>query len=477
MAIRKNTVLMAVLFVLASSLNAFGQWKYDRQINFPASEAQYAAPFLCTVAENGKLYLASSKSANLKAHDAIWYMSPGDTVLSKLYDFTERGDTINVRMIVGMTTLKNSLLVSSKINPSVAPGGQSCGYYFEGGDTASGKVTRYGYAPYLSGWGTFVFGIALTKDSVAVAGTDFTKGLRFYNFTKTLSTAYAAYMAPDNQNGEPGGPSDFGFDVIRDVAVVPGGDYFNTATPIYTSRNSKQTGEVNGGIAVWTGGSIYDKTTKAVGSHANYTALRVTDDNDDLALGSSIPYGITVDKDGLLWVAGIDSTRRWVKGFKVEVGLLSAKATEMDELPSAGKMISPDPDGAPMRGPADVAFSADGMYAYVIDAWKGCVYRFYNESSAVENSAETVNSFSLEQNYPNPFNPTTNITFSLSEMSNVRLSVYNVLGQEVATLVNGMKNAGSHTVEFNAENLSNGIYLYTLKAGDYSVTKKMALVK
>lgn len=80
-------------------------------------------------------------------------------------------------------------------------------------------------------------------------------------------------------------------------------------------------------------------------------------------------------------------------------------------------------------------------------------------------------------NYPNPFNPTTNIHFTLTESNNVRLTVYNMIGQEVAVLVNGFKNAGKHEVTFDAANLSTGVYIYRLDSGGQVKVQKMLLTK
>jgi Subtilase family/Secretion system C-terminal sorting domain len=83
----------------------------------------------------------------------------------------------------------------------------------------------------------------------------------------------------------------------------------------------------------------------------------------------------------------------------------------------------------------------------------------------------------LNSNYPNPFNPTTKISFSLPQSAEISLKVYNVLGREVKNLVNEVKEAGVYSAEFDASNLSSGVYYYTLSSGDFTQTKKMILVK
>lgn len=85
--------------------------------------------------------------------------------------------------------------------------------------------------------------------------------------------------------------------------------------------------------------------------------------------------------------------------------------------------------------------------------------------------------FSLQQNYPNPFNPTTTIKYSISQTSFVTLKVFDLLGKEVATLVNGEKNPGNYKVDFYANGISSGVYFYRLKAGNFVTTKKLVLLK
>ena len=85
--------------------------------------------------------------------------------------------------------------------------------------------------------------------------------------------------------------------------------------------------------------------------------------------------------------------------------------------------------------------------------------------------------YALQQNYPNPFNPTTTIRFELPRASQVSLKVYNVLGQEVVTLVDEEKPAGIYDVQFSAMSLSSGMYLYRLRAGDFVATKRLMLLR
>jgi hypothetical protein len=95
----------------------------------------------------------------------------------------------------------------------------------------------------------------------------------------------------------------------------------------------------------------------------------------------------------------------------------------------------------------------------------------------VDGQSQQPRQFSLAQNYPNPFNPTTTINFTLAKASDVKLAVYNVLGQKVATLVDTRMNAGQQSVVFDASRLASGVYFYHLDAGSFNSVKKMLLMK
>jgi photosystem II stability/assembly factor-like uncharacterized protein len=101
----------------------------------------------------------------------------------------------------------------------------------------------------------------------------------------------------------------------------------------------------------------------------------------------------------------------------------------------------------------------------------------FEYSGEVEVSVTDPMTFNLAQNYPNPFNPTTNISFNIPESGNVKLAVYNTIGQEVAVLVNGVVTAGQHEAVFNASSLPSGVYFYKLQTGSSVMVKKMLLLK
>ena len=117
--------------------------------------------------------------------------------------------------------------------------------------------------------------------------------------------------------------------------------------------------------------------------------------------------------------------------------------------------------------------SAAGLTAYQSETIS------YNDLAItkVENDNSVPNELSLEQNYPNPFNPTTIIRFSIPSTTFVQLKVYNVLGNEIATIVNKEMPAGNYSVEYDASILPSGIYFYTLTTNNFSKTRKMTLVK
>lgn len=123
--------------------------------------------------------------------------------------------------------------------------------------------------------------------------------------------------------------------------------------------------------------------------------------------------------------------------------------------------------------------SGDSCFMLVSQSGPLALWSAYGCSGAISgvgNISEPVK-YSLSQNYPNPFNPFTKIYYSIASRGNVRLGVYDVLGREVALLVNEVKNAGNYVFELNGAKLTSGIYFYRIVSGNYSETKKMVLIK
>jgi hypothetical protein len=156
-------------------------------------------------------------------------------------------------------------------------------------------------------------------------------------------------------------------------------------------------------------------------------------------------------------------------------GLSAAKGTVLDSLSwNYGTSTT-------FQIPRSIAFAQDGLTAYVgtFSLGRTTVQKFTRSGAvvSVEEDNLRADGFALSQNYPNPFNPSTSISYTLPEAGMTTLKVYDMLGREVATLVNGVMSQGTHNVMFNAANLGSGIYLYELRSGNTRITNKMTLMK
>ena len=148
---------------------------------------------------------------------------------------------------------------------------------------------------------------------------------------------------------------------------------------------------------------------------------------------------------------------------------ISSSSPAKDVIPASSPNGAPlyDQRGAPRNGNIDI-----GSYEYWNDT------SGFPGALAVKNSdLSSPATFKLMQNYPNPFNPSTEISYSIPKSGYVKLTIYNVLGEKITELVNGYQSAGNHSYQFNANNLSSGIYFYSLQTGNLVQTKKMILLK
>ncbi len=128
--------------------------------------------------------------------------------------------------------------------------------------------------------------------------------------------------------------------------------------------------------------------------------------------------------------------------------------------------------------PMDSAGTENSFYEINLRHFSNVVGMEESSVTNVENSdSKNPANFKLEQNFPNPFNPSTKIKYSIPKNSFVKLNVYNILGIKVENIVSEFQNAGSHTISFNAAGIPSGFYIYELKAGNYSASKKMIYLK
>jgi hypothetical protein len=172
-----------------------------------------------------------------------------------------------------------------------------------------------------------------------------------------------------------------------------------------------------------------------------------------------------------------------IPGYKTEDGAGIVKFTDLTEnFSQTGTIKLSAIDGLPLGSLIwDDAKNAAYVSADPIARLAAVKTKYFIDCpvmiSVEHKGGSTPSQFALGQNYPNPFNPSTTIEFTLGNASNVKLSVYNVLGQKVMTLVDSHMNAGRQSVVFDASKLSSGVYFYKLEAGNFLSIKKMMLLK
>ena len=168
-----------------------------------------------------------------------------------------------------------------------------------------------------------------------------------------------------------------------------------------------------------------------------------------------------------------------VNGLDVQVTVVGAGGTVAGELVDGSSTVVTYINST-NSNPFTLTATSPGNY--IVNAGRSGPLRWDSASvniviTGVNGNSSNPSNFMLYNNYPNPFNPTTTIKYSIPEASFTSIKIYNELGKEVSTLVNETKSAGTYEVEFNASNLSSGVYYYKLQAGSFTETKKMILAK
>jgi hypothetical protein len=206
-----------------------------------------------------------------------------------------------------------------------------------------------------------------------------------------------------------------------------------------------------------------------------------------------------ISKIRLLTDTGVRFSFRWLKMFHIEVSTTGIKNNDFSTVFSATKNTGDWEsfyfDPVPAKYVKLVLDHPDPTQSDYCQIGEIEIYTQADTSVALENLAkmptiqsesativEMPKSYNVEQNYPNPFNPETTINFQLPVDSQVILKIYNMMGQEITTLVSGMLSAGNHSIMWNGRNnqgkkVPSGMYLYQFRAGNYNVTKKMVLLE
>ncbi|MEQ8525277.1 T9SS type A sorting domain-containing protein [Gracilimonas sp.] len=260
------------------------------------------------------------------------------------------------------------------------------------------------------------------------------------------------------------------------------------------------TGQEQGSFTAFTGNSVYkyinhEPASESVDELRYGNSISISGDNQQFDLEA---YNLTEDEEQVfrlmdVSVSGSDSvTVQLENGNELNVeNYAGATTLDLELRTNFG--------GEDYFRYEDLELNESSGYKMVVDSWDNLEEqevtlriddnmdgRYENSENLTsiatsseenEQTEELPQRFNLGQNYPNPFNPSTTIGYSLPEPAEVEIKVYDMLGREVKTLVNDFRNAGQHKVTFDSGNLSSGIYIYKIRAGNYTNSKKMTLLK
>ena len=253
----------------------------------------------------------------------------------------------------------------------------------------------------------------------------------------------------------------------------------------------------------------YNEIKKSDGTTSSYWTINILNLNNDIISGvfppqsegidignpsfaKTSPYRFTFDyldntanqdyvmaADFNTGQSGIVATVKTVPGYTI-IGFPSYSADDKTIVYHTAETVSGVEHDAIEQMPLKDNFieGTGTSQPYIIDATYPSWFVIGSRITDVpKNNGELPTNYVLSQNYPNPFNPTTRIDFSIPQRGQVILKVYDLLGREVAVIVNGMFEAGNHEVEFNANKLTSGIYFYTIKTNNFTQTKKMIVLR
>lgn len=295
-------------------------------------------------------------------------------------------------------------------------------------------------------------------------------------------------------------------DRARDIAVGPDGNILVTG---YTNVNNQGANVLLLKVGRDDGAFLFQKTfNNAINNQNDYGERISFDNNSNIIIGGATnalnsPDNILLLKYSpagtLIWSKEYSHTGNrydWIRDMKTDnagniylnaecfdqpnqtTGILTAKFSQAGELDwfieKSAQTTSQSVNTLHIIADGSLIISGN---TEVTGTRKTMLVKYGSTIGIEPVSNEVPAEFVLSQNYPNPFNPVTSIKYLIPQSSSVLLKVYDILGNEVATLVNEFKPVGTYEVEFNAKQLSSGVYFYKLLVGEYTIVKKMQLIK
>lgn len=272
---------------------------------------------------------------------------------------------------------------------------------------------------------------------------------------------------------------------LKKYWLITAGD-FTTAPTVTMTFQYNSTYDISGSESLLVGG-MYNGGMWSPLTNVNTTSHTFMAINKTIAANKSTTVHFTAGEDGVMPVH-LNSLTSSVTKNDVKLNWQTAseinnsgfeiyrKLSTSDDFVKVGFVKGSGTVNTPTKYSYSDRNLATGKYSYKI---KQIDYNGNFEYFALENDVIVgiPANYELSQNYPNPFNPSTKINFSIPKDQRVSLKIYDMLGKETATIVNEYKAAGFYTVEFNASNLTSGIYFYVLRGDNFTQTKKMTLIK
>ena len=265
-----------------------------------------------------------------------------------------------------------------------------------------------------------------------------------------------------------------------------GGEFWSPLTinsqPVRELINGSKTGDI---LYATVGSPVVLLKSTDSGTSWNYrdtvsiTLLTVDPNNSNVLYADSVSYTIKSTDGGFTWkkICPVPGKSYFVNPGNSSIVYIPSWSYGVGRSINAGLNFYSYNAGLPYVNTFTVCSSESHPNRLFVTTYGGGIYTADQSVSDVANQNVDIKLFSLAQNYPNPFNPSTKIEYRIPKTGMVSIKVYNILGKEVVTLVNEEKPSGLYTINFNAGNLPSGIYFYTLKAGSFTETKKLILLK